>query len=940
MSLDFKLSNLLGTVYRQGNLLFTPDGTSILSPVGNRVSCFDLVNSSSFTFTYEHRKNISRIALNPQATLMLTVDEDGRGILVNFVRRTTIHHFNFKERVSDIQFSPDGRHFAVAAGRHIQVWKTPNRNDDRQFAPFVRHRIYTGHYADVTSITWSNDSRFFLTCSKDLTARVYSLIATDSSAATILAGHKDSVISAFFSQDQETIYTVSKDGALFEWKYISKPKRLGGSTQSKEEAEDEEQDEETDLDANGNPIEYKFRWRIVNKHFFMQDNAKVRCAAFHAPTNLLVVGFSTGIFGLYELPEFTNLQILNISQNDIDFVTINKTGEWLAFGASKLGQLLVWEWQSESYIIKQQGHYDAMNSLVYSPDGSKIVTASDDGKIKVWDAISGFAIVTFTEHTSAVTSLQFSKKGSVLFSASLDGSIRAWDLIRYRNFRTFTSPHRIQFTSLAIDPSGEVVCAGSLDDFDIHLWSVQTSQLLDRLSGHQGPVSSLCFGNEGGLLVSGSWDKTVRIWSIFGRTSNVEPLQLQSEVMSVAMRPDSKRVAVATTDGQLSFWDPELGKQVGNIDGREDIAGGRHLTDRFSAANSQRSKHFTTLCYSADGSSILAGGNSKYIALYDVANEVLLTRFTISRNMAIDGTVDQLNSKNMTESGPLGLIDTSGEASDLEDRIDNTLPGATRGDASVRKVRPAIRTTSIQFSPTGRSFAAASTEGLLLYSVDELLIFDPFDLDIDVTVDTTLEKLAEKDYLIALVMAFRLGERSIIHQVYESIPFQDIELISRDLPQVYLERLLRFISSISEESPHIEFNLLWIQHLITYHGRFMVQRRHEFASAMRGLQKFVSRIGKDIIKLSRTNIYLIRYLTGGVATIDSSLLEGMDVDSDEQENREVVPTNSMGVEHEEDEDEDEEDGWFGPESRTEGINGKSATSGSDDEGVSEAEEDE
>jgi periodic tryptophan protein 2 len=38
-----QFSNLLGTVYSRGNLLFTPDGTCLLSPVGNRVTIFDLI---------------------------------------------------------------------------------------------------------------------------------------------------------------------------------------------------------------------------------------------------------------------------------------------------------------------------------------------------------------------------------------------------------------------------------------------------------------------------------------------------------------------------------------------------------------------------------------------------------------------------------------------------------------------------------------------------------------------------------------------------------------------------------------------------------------------------------------------------------------------------------------------------------------------------------
>lgn len=52
------------------------------------------------------------------------------------------------------------------------------------------------------------------------------------------------------------------------------------------------------------------RWRIVKKDFFMQNDAKVNCAAFHAPTNLLVVGFSNGLFGLYDLPEFNMIHLL------------------------------------------------------------------------------------------------------------------------------------------------------------------------------------------------------------------------------------------------------------------------------------------------------------------------------------------------------------------------------------------------------------------------------------------------------------------------------------------------------------------------------------------------------------------------------------------------------------------------------------------------------
>lgn len=130
---------------------------------------------------------------------------DGRGILVNFVRRTVLHYFNFKEKVTDIQFSPDGQFISATTFRQIQIWRTPNHKIDIQFSPFVRYRTYTGHHAEISSLTWAKDSRFFLTASKDLTCRIYSLKSEDKGAASVLAGHRDAVVGAFFNADQEIV---------------------------------------------------------------------------------------------------------------------------------------------------------------------------------------------------------------------------------------------------------------------------------------------------------------------------------------------------------------------------------------------------------------------------------------------------------------------------------------------------------------------------------------------------------------------------------------------------------------------------------------------------------------------------------------------------------------------------------------------------------------
>ena len=219
-------------------------------------------------------------------------------------------------------------------------------------------------------------------------------------------------------------------------------------------------------------------WKLTAREFLWEPHTSVTATAFHRTSGLLVIGFDRGVFGLYEMPGCVNLQRLSVSNSSLNTVCMGSSGEWLGMGSSRLGQLLVWEWKSESYVLKQQGHIYGLNSLDYSNDGTYIVTGGEDSKVKLWNASSGFCFMTFTAHTAPVTSVLFTGKGAgrVVLSASLDGTVRAHEMLRYKNFRTFTAPPEtpVQFTSLAADSSGDVICAGSLDPFKIYVWALQT----------------------------------------------------------------------------------------------------------------------------------------------------------------------------------------------------------------------------------------------------------------------------------------------------------------------------------------------------------------------------------------------------------------------------------------------------------------------------------
>lgn len=838
MALSFKFSNILGSVYRQGNVLFSEDGDWVLSPVGNRVSVFDLKNNRSWTLPFENHKNISRLAISGDGRTLISVDEDGQCLLINLKRKAVLYHFNFKRPVFDLKFSPNGRYFAVTHAKDVQVWHAPCHK--KEFAPFSLYKTYTGHYDDTVCIDWSSDSRYFVVGSRDMTSRIFSLHSRTDFVPVTLSGHRNSLVGCYFEENSLAIYTLSRDGALFCWKSRSFSEEHPDTVDSRE-------------DLERSPL----IWEKNSKHFYKQEwPVELTTSAFHKSSHLLIAGFSNGVFTLHEVPDFIPIHTLSISQKGIDTVAVNPSGEWLAFGCKNFGQLLVWEWQSETYILRQQGHYNDINTLSFSQDGHYVATGGDDGKVKLWNMLSGFCFVTFNEHSCGVTGVTFAPNNQVVLSSSLDGTVRAFDLNRYRNFRTFTSPRAVQFSCLTMDSSGEVVCSGSVDTFEVYVWSMKTGRLLEVLAGHEGPISGLMFSPCRPLLVSGSWDKTVRLWNMFDSKVSWETLNLGSDVLTVCVRPDGGEVAIATLDCCITFFDMRTGTQSASVEGLRDLVLGRRGSDKVTAKTMSSAKHFTSLCYTADGKCILAGGRSKVICIYHVEQQILVKRFHITANLSLDGMKEFLHSGNMTEAGPLDQI------ADNDNEIDESisLPGVLKGDMSSRRTLPEVRVKCLQFSPTGQSWVAACTEGLVVFSLEADIIFDPFQLDSNVTPETIQDTSLRGEHTKALLMSLRMNEPQLIYNVMEAVRPCDISLVVQSLREPYVERVLKFVAIQLEKSCHLHFYLMWCQQLLTVHGHRLKVMSSMKLVVLRTLQKSISRHQEDIGKVCSSNSYALAYI--------------------------------------------------------------------------------
>lgn len=101
------------------------------------------------------------------------------------------------------------------------------------------------------------------------------------------------------------------------------------------------------------------------------------------------------------------------------------------------------------------------------------------------------------------------------------------------------------------------------------------------------------------------------------------------------------------------------------------------------------------------------------------------------------------------------------------------LPGVQKGDMASRNFKPEVNVYSVRFSPTAQSWAAATTEGLLIYSLDRGIVFDPLNLSLEVTPKKARECLQEQEYSTALLMALKLNETKLIEEIIEQIPYND-----------------------------------------------------------------------------------------------------------------------------------------------------------------------
>jgi WD40 repeat protein/serine/threonine protein kinase len=247
------------------------------------------------------------------------------------------------------------------------------------------------------------------------------------------------------------------------------------------------------------------------------------------------------------------------------------------------------------------GHTDDVASVAISADGRIVLSGGKDETVRVWDVRTGQCLHTLT-HGDIVASVAISANGHIAVSGGWDRAVRVWDLTTGRCQHTLAR-HRDDVTSVALSADGRTAVSGSVDR-TVRVWNVPAGQCqqtlagggfkLTRKRGHTGEVTSVALSADGRTAVSGSEDKTMRVWDVPSGECRYT-LKGEGDIPAdlVAISADG-HTAVSTNYDAVQVWDllagdclhtmsqaPHVVNSVAlSADGRIALSGGEDATVR------------------------------------------------------------------------------------------------------------------------------------------------------------------------------------------------------------------------------------------------------------------------------------------------------------------------------------------------------------------------
>jgi WD40 repeat protein/class 3 adenylate cyclase len=367
-------------------------------------------------------KLLSTLRLSPDGSRIVAAYDDSPARVFDTARGALLFTLDAAPKgdtdgINTAEFSPDGRYIASASyDKTALVWDAGSGG----ILATLR-----GHDADISSVRFSPDGKRIVTASGDKTARVWD--AATGTLLTTLTGHAAGVSDARFSPDGSRVVTASADKTARVWDSAT------GNLLTTLSSPTDPADEADSVDLSQ---------RDVAAIFESDDPVGAVSVAQFSPDGSRIVTNSLGnkIARLWDASSGKLLLTLRGHESSVTDAQFSADGSHLVT-ASYDGSARVWNIADGKPLATFQpdeaGSGNWVFSARFSPDGKRILTASTDKTARVWDLASGKLLTTFAakgesapnaeSNPDAGVAAQFSPDGLRILTASENETAQVWE---------------------------------------------------------------------------------------------------------------------------------------------------------------------------------------------------------------------------------------------------------------------------------------------------------------------------------------------------------------------------------------------------------------------------------------------------------------------------------------------------------------------------------
>lgn len=821
MLASLEQKQVVGKYFSGSQLCFHWHRLEFFSPVNNTVLHMDLETNRSELIPIAARSKTMIVALCRDNQILLVSDSENRVYVYSLPRKQLLGSKKFKAEITAIEFAHSNRFFVVAAGKDLHYIERPDPEAGVLLEPLsLIRKVGTKALRGITMVKFVKNDRYVIYAGDDSTVRVVPTFKSRFQTRDWqLHGHKGLVTDVRETLTEDGfLYTFDTNGLLLLWKLVdatdsdgmaperdSRKRVKQGATSQDMEVEAPTPGQETDPEAAAQPspadllnsFELKMessKFILQAKHMIFQENVTLKRYDFH--DNLLVVGFSNASFSLYSLhpsdPEpFRATLTFKLTETNPQCVLFHPKNSVLAIANTQSG-IAVWDYRTKGFLLSQTRGLNEVSAFAFNDKGSVLAVGDSAGSVRLFDTKTYFGIVNFGDAMAQITQIRFIKDNTMLVS-SLDGVVRAYDLTKNKLFRELRTSVNNQILAMVVEKGGDLVVGSGADPYDIYIWSLRTGNLLEVLSNHTSSVHLLQYANQKGMLVSGSWDRSVRVFNLLSKDKAEERVDMGDRVVDIKIAKSEKFFGVATARNELHFFTFEEMQLFSLIDLKAEFPG--------TSLNSFE--------LSFDGKTAFIVGGVNGMFSVDIDHKTKTGKLVLTGNRDYRFHGEKLSSRTVRD----GLETKTNYLTYQVEKNGLVLPGSVGAHAKQAE-RPTFQATSITSSPDGQTLVIASSEGLTVFGAKAERHY--WKLSADVTKESLFKLIEEKKLVEFSIICLHLRLFSLFELVAWKLDPESVYSVLRSLSPDLLVALTDFLRATLDQGVKMEVTLLWIRTLLKY----------------------------------------------------------------------------------------------------------------------------